>query len=66
MLPNLPPLSMRNPFLTRESLRALADVAGDAVDAGPLVLARVAQALVDVDLAQFSCQDNRLFYQHLT
>ena len=66
MLPKLPFLSIRNPLLTRESLRALADVAGDAVDAGPLVLARVAQALVDVDLAQFSCEDNWLFYQHLT
>ena len=66
MLPKLPPLSIGNPLLTRESLRALADVAGDAIDAGPLVLARVAQALVDVDLAQFSCEDDWLFYQHLT
>ena len=37
--------------LTRESFRAFADVTGDAVHACPLVLARVAQALVDVDLA---------------
>ena len=51
MLPKLPLLSIRNSLLTRESLGALADVTGDAIDAGALVLARVAQALVDVDLA---------------
>ena len=50
----MPLLPSRPNELTRESLRALADVTRDAVHAGPLVLARVAEALVDVDLAQFS------------
>ena len=45
--------------LTRESFWALAEVTRDAVHAGPLVLARVAEALVDVDLAQFSCKESK-------
>ena len=59
-LPPLPlsrissPVSPLPEKLTRESFWALAEVTRDAVHAGPLVLARVAEALVDVDLAQFS------------